>query len=121
MGMRQARGEYIGFVDSDDFVAPTMYERLYDKAVSSGADATFIQYASVLDETKYEVLPTHEYLKCTIGGFTPVEPAASGTGREKSQGGITGGDNRPFGLPGGWDILRAVAEKRHSRQRAVLP
>ena len=68
LGMRQARGEYIGFVDSDDFVAPTMYERLYDKAVSSGADATFIQYASVPDETKYEVLPTHEYLKYAEDG-----------------------------------------------------
>lgn len=114
LGMRQARGEYIGFVDSDDFVAPTMYERLYDKAVSSAADATFIQYAYVSDETKYEVLPTHEYLKCTIGGFTPVESAASGAGREKSQGGIAGRNNRLFGLPGGRSSLRAVAEKRHS-------
>lgn len=51
LGMRQARGEYIGFVDSDDFVSPTMYEMLYEKAVTSGADATFIQYTSVPEDT----------------------------------------------------------------------
>ncbi len=27
-GIRQARGEYLGFVDSDDFVEPDMYEKL---------------------------------------------------------------------------------------------
>ncbi len=27
-GLRIAKGEYIGFVDSDDFIAPTMYEEL---------------------------------------------------------------------------------------------
>ena len=37
-GVAQARGEYIGFVDSDDVVYPTMYEELYRKASSSRAD-----------------------------------------------------------------------------------
>ena len=49
LGMLRAKGEYIGFVDSDDFVSPSMYQKLYDKAVSSDADAVFIQYASVND------------------------------------------------------------------------
>lgn len=29
-GIRQAKGEYLGFVDSDDFVEPDMYERLLE-------------------------------------------------------------------------------------------
>ena len=29
LGIRMARGEYLGFVDSDDYVEPDMYERLY--------------------------------------------------------------------------------------------
>ena len=29
-GIEAARGEYIGFVDSDDIVSPVMYERLLD-------------------------------------------------------------------------------------------
>lgn len=37
-GMRVARGEYIGFVDSDDWIAPTMYETLYRAAVNYEAD-----------------------------------------------------------------------------------
>lgn len=31
-GMKYAKGEYIGFVDSDDYVEPDMYELLYNKA-----------------------------------------------------------------------------------------
>ena len=33
-----ASGEYIGFVDSDDFVAPDMFQTLYEKAVRYGSD-----------------------------------------------------------------------------------
>lgn len=31
-GIREAKGEYLGFVDSDDWIAPDMYKRLYSKA-----------------------------------------------------------------------------------------
>lgn len=37
-GLAVATGEYIGFADSDDYVASQMYERLYNEAVISGAD-----------------------------------------------------------------------------------
>ena len=37
-GIARATGEYIGFVDSDDFVDLDMYERLYDKAASTDSD-----------------------------------------------------------------------------------
>ncbi len=32
VGIREAKGEYLGFVDSDDYIEPTMYERLYTAA-----------------------------------------------------------------------------------------
>ena len=38
-GVFQARGEYIGFVDSDDWVDDKMFERLYDVAKEQDADA----------------------------------------------------------------------------------
>ncbi len=38
LGFDAATGEYIGLVDSDDYVAPTMYEKLYSKAIETGAD-----------------------------------------------------------------------------------
>ena len=46
-GIRTARGEYIGFVDSDDFIEPTMYEKLYEKACKFQLDivlSLFLQF-----------------------------------------------------------------------------
>jgi glycosyltransferase involved in cell wall biosynthesis len=37
-GYDKAKGEYIGFVDSDDYVDITMYEKLYQKAIDQQAD-----------------------------------------------------------------------------------
>lgn len=37
-GMNYAKGEYIAFLDSDDFVDVTIYEKMYNKAVEEKAD-----------------------------------------------------------------------------------
>jgi len=37
-GIKEATGEYIGFVDSDDIVDPTMFEKLYIKALKHDYD-----------------------------------------------------------------------------------
>ena len=37
-GMNAASGEYIAFIDSDDFIAPDYYEKLYSCAVETDAD-----------------------------------------------------------------------------------
>lgn len=44
-GIDTAQGEYIGFVDSDDFIDLDFYEKLYNKAVETGADAAKGNYA----------------------------------------------------------------------------
>lgn len=36
LGIREARGKYLGFVDSDDFIEPFMYERLYRAIKETG-------------------------------------------------------------------------------------
>ncbi len=38
VAMEYTNGEYIGFVDSDDAVFPTMYEKMYDEAIRTVAD-----------------------------------------------------------------------------------
>ena len=36
LALTYAKGEYVGFVDSDDFIAPDMYEKLYSGIVTYG-------------------------------------------------------------------------------------
>lgn len=43
-GMRAARGNYLAFVDSDDYVAPTFLEELYRACVEYGADISCCYY-----------------------------------------------------------------------------
>ena len=38
LGLDEAQGEWIGFVDSDDWIEPDMYEVLIDRAQETGAD-----------------------------------------------------------------------------------
>lgn len=40
-GMGRATGEYIGFVDSDDWLEPDMYEKMYSAAQTNHADIVF--------------------------------------------------------------------------------
>lgn len=47
-GVERARGEYIGFVDSDDWLELNMYERMYSVAKKENADVVFCN--AFLDE-----------------------------------------------------------------------
>ncbi len=42
LALTLAHGEYVGFVDSDDYIAPDMYERLYQGIVRFGVSAAQI-------------------------------------------------------------------------------
>ena len=48
-GLRAAQGEWIGFVDSDDWVEPDYYERLLRRAEETGADVVGCDYSLVSD------------------------------------------------------------------------
>lgn len=45
IGIRMAKGDWIGFIDSDDWIVPDMYEKLINKAQSSGADIVGCDYS----------------------------------------------------------------------------
>ena len=44
IGMKLAKGEWIGFIDSDDWIRADMYERLIKKAEETGADLVGCDY-----------------------------------------------------------------------------
>ena len=56
-GLKIATGEYVGFVDADDFVEPEMYARLYETAAGRNCDAVLSNLLSELEgrliETKH--------------------------------------------------------------------
>lgn len=50
-GLKIAEGRWIGFLDSDDWVAPDFYERLIEKAEETGADVVGCDYSLVTEHT----------------------------------------------------------------------
>lgn len=64
VGMEAAKGEYIGFVDSDDWIAPEMYEKLIEVIHERNLDMSVCFFKAVSDEN-YEFnnteYPTTEY------------------------------------------------------------
>jgi glycosyltransferase involved in cell wall biosynthesis len=49
-GVRVAIGEYIGFVDSDDYVSNNMYEKLYATIVTANAEMAICNYSWVNED-----------------------------------------------------------------------
>ena len=50
-GLKIASGEWIGFIDSDDWVTPDFYEKLIGKAEETGADVVGCDYNLVSEHT----------------------------------------------------------------------
>ena len=45
IGYCKSSGDYIGWVDNDDFVEPHMFERLYSTAINEEADYVYCDYS----------------------------------------------------------------------------
>lgn len=67
MGLEHARGEYIGFIDSDDWVEPDMYEKLYCTAKDNDADMVFCR------SFEEECPGSYEYIFPRAGYFSREE------------------------------------------------
>lgn len=50
-GLKAAKGEWIGFIDSDDWVTSDYYEKLLHKAAQTGADLVGCDYSLVTEHT----------------------------------------------------------------------
>ena len=56
-GISKAKGEFIGFVDSDDYVSPDLYEKLVKKACRTGSDVAVCHYKRVRETTGKGYVP----------------------------------------------------------------
>jgi len=54
-GLEVAKGDYIGFVDSDDYINKYMFETLYKTATKYDADLTVCSYREVLEEQYHDI------------------------------------------------------------------
>lgn len=69
--LKQISGDYVGFVDGDDYVEPDMYQQLVELALKYNSDITFCSY-QINDEDRGEntvsLIPKDEEMKCVILG-----------------------------------------------------
>lgn len=78
-GIAQARAPYIGIIESDDWIEPTMYEKLYTRALQTNADIVkcmFWKYNSTNPEGKQDELwlsNTQNLLSAPDKPFAPIE------------------------------------------------
>ncbi len=72
MGLRLASGEYIGFVDSDDYIDPDMYERLYQGIVEYQVNVAQIGRDEIDEEGRLQpdiCVPPDEPQRIAAGDF----------------------------------------------------
>ncbi len=75
-GLLVATGEYIGFIDSDDYIEPDMYEKMYVTAVNNnddivvtnmdlkylGLDFSFLSRKCPTEQNRFDIKENKEYL-----------------------------------------------------------
>lgn len=75
-GIQAATGTYLGFVDSDDFVDKTLYEKAYNKAEKNQADVVIFNiYLYYTDTCHRHIYRNSEFYKALSeeGFFTAIE------------------------------------------------
>ena len=68
-GLKRAKGEYVGFIDSDDWIEPNMVEHLLHNIIEYDADISSVELQKVQEETELEQKP------CKIECFSQEEYA----------------------------------------------
>lgn len=85
-GIERARGEFIGFVDSDDWIEPDMYEKMYQAAVTADADVVFCNVFADEDEKQRKYLDSGIYDRYRIE--TEILPLSLGGISKKGANGV---------------------------------
>ena len=68
-GLSESNGEYVGFIDSDDYIEPNMYEMLYNAATKTNADMAISGISFVGGNTfssENEIVPKSYFQEETV-------------------------------------------------------
>lgn len=68
-GVAVARGQYIGFVDSDDYIAPEMYEKLYHYCTTENAEIVVCK-SFMVDDKGLNIQPLRLWDTLPEGAYT---------------------------------------------------
>lgn len=63
IGIKMAKGDYIGFVDSDDWVSAEMFSRMYESAEKEEADMVVCDAVKCFSDGREEYFPISRYDK----------------------------------------------------------
>lgn len=68
IGLKLAKGDWIGFIDSDDWITPDMYERLISRAEETGADLAGCDYSLVSEHSMKvgQIVPNNKKEQCGL-------------------------------------------------------
>lgn len=115
-GMDAATGDYIGFVDSDDWVKHEMFERLYENAVSKNADIAVGGHQEFTDE-KITKIKIHPLAGSTINTTEAIEKV-----RKNLYGHCLGDEEVEFFPMSVWIAIysREMLEKNRLRFKEIL-
>ena len=75
-GLKYARGEYISFVDSDDYIDSTMLEKMYDKAKNEKLDIVVCDTIEVYDDKQVLKRSNLNYSRDVIKNYIISPPMA---------------------------------------------
>ena len=70
-GIERARGEYIGIVESDDYIEPDMYEKLYERAEKWHSDIVKASFEYVADNRGLHPDDARDFLMRNLPQDTP--------------------------------------------------
>lgn len=65
-GLDAAQGDYVAFVDSDDWLEPNMYQKMYNAASESGADIVFCNVYRNEDKKEKPYFPSGFYSRAQM-------------------------------------------------------